>query len=139
MGASGVGPAVVLRAVGNDNRLRLLSLLQGRELCVCELVDAVRRPHYAVSRDLAALQEAGLILERREGSWVYHSIGPLAEADPFLRGLLHLIERHVAQVPAARADEERLGRRLAFRVGDRCVVGGRRWARARPKRPSPPE
>ena len=123
MDESAVGPAEILRAVGNDSRLRILGLLQGHELCVCELVDAVGRPHYAVSRDLAALQNAGLILERREGSWVYHSIAPLAESDPFLGGLLRLIESRVAHVPAARADRERLARRLALRVEDRCVVG----------------
>ncbi len=123
MDGKAFGPARVLKALGNDRRLRILCLLQGRELCVCELVDAVGWPHYAVSRDLAALQDAGLILERREGSWVYHSVGPRAEADPFLGGLLHLIKSRLSRAPAARADRERLARRLALRVGDRCVIG----------------
>lgn len=115
-------PADVLRAVANESRLRILNLLRGGELCVCELVDALGRPHYAVSRDLAALQKVGFIRERRQGSWVYHSIEPQAEADAFLGGLLGLLERRLAGVPGARADRERLERRLALRVADRCVM-----------------
>ena len=91
--------ADLLRVLGNENRLRILQALAGRELCVCELVDALGRAHYAVSRDLAALQKVGLVRERREGSWMYHSIAPEAQAD-----------------------EARLARRLALRDGDRCVV-----------------
>ena len=117
-----VAPADVLRAIGSESRLRALHLLQGRELCVCELVDVLGRPHYAVSRDLAALQDAGFIHARREGSWVYHSIAADAVADPFLGGLLGLIERRLADIPRAMADRDRLERRLSLRVGERCVV-----------------
>jgi ArsR family transcriptional regulator len=114
--------ADLLRVLGNENRLRLLQALADRELCVCELVDALGRAHYAVSRDLAALQKVGLIRERRVGSWVYHSIAPEAQADPFRADLLRLVGRRLAGSPEAQADEARLARRLALRDGDRCVV-----------------
>jgi len=39
----------LLRILGNESRLRILLALAGRELCVCELVDALGRAHYAVS------------------------------------------------------------------------------------------
>ncbi len=112
----------LLRALGNESRLRILQALAGRELCVCELVDALSRPHYAVSRDLAALQKVGLVQERREGSWVYHSIAPEAQADAFRSDLLRLVGRRLAGSPEAQADEARLSRRIALRDGDRCVV-----------------
>jgi ArsR family transcriptional regulator len=115
--------ADLLRVLGNENRLRILQALAGRrELCVCELVDALGRAHYAVSRDLAALQKVGLVRERREGSWMYHSIAPEAQADAFRADLLQLVGRRLAGVPEAQADEARLARRLALRDGDRCVV-----------------
>lgn len=114
--------ADLLRVLGNENRLRILQALAGRELCVCELVDALGRAHYAVSRDLAALQKVGLIRERRVGSWVYHSIAPEAQADAFHADLLRLVGRRLAGSPEAQADEARLARRLALRDGDRCVV-----------------
>jgi ArsR family transcriptional regulator len=112
----------VLRAIGNENRARALHLLLAEELCVCELVDALGRPHYAVSRDLAMLQESGLVRERRQGSWVYHSIAPEARADAFRGGLLRLVEERLAKEPAAQVARERLARRLALRKGNRCVV-----------------
>lgn len=114
--------ADLLRVLGNENRLRILQALADRELCVCELVDALGRAHYAVSRDLAALQKVGLIRERRVGSWVYHSIAPEAQADPFRADLLRLVGRRLAGSAEAQADEVRLARRLALRDGDRCVV-----------------
>jgi len=114
--------ADLLRVLGNENRLRILQALADRELCVCELVDALGRAHYAVSRDLAALQNVGLIRERRVGSWVYHSIAPEAQADPFRAELLRLVGRRLAGSAEAQADEARLARRLALRDGDRCVV-----------------
>lgn len=114
--------ADVLRAVGNESRVRVLHLLLGEDLCVCEIVDVLGRPHYAVSRDLAALQAAGFVRERREGSWVYHSIAPEAWDDAFRGGLLRLMEERLANEPQARADKMRLSRRLALRVGSRCVV-----------------
>jgi ArsR family transcriptional regulator len=121
-----IGPleetAELLSVLGNENRLRILRALADRELCVCELVDALGRAHYAVSRDLAALQKAGLVRERRAGSWVYHSIEPQARADEFRAGLLRLVARRLASAPDATADEARLARRLALRDGDRCVV-----------------
>lgn len=114
--------ADVLRAVGNESRVRVLHLLLGEDLCVCEIVDVLGRPHYAVSRDLAALQAAGFVSERREGSWVYHSIAPEAWDDAFRGGLLRLLEERLANEPQARADKVRLSRRLALRVGSLCVV-----------------
>src|SRR5512139_1818159 len=110
--------ADLLRVLGNENRLRVLQALADRELCVCELVDALGRAHYAVSRDLAALQKVGLVRERRVGSWVYHSIAPEAQADPFRAELLRLVGRRLAGSREAQADEAR----LALRDGDRCVV-----------------
>ncbi len=115
--------AELLRVLGNDVRLRILLTLAGhQELCVCELVDALGRPHYAVSRDLAALQRVGLVREQRKGTWVYHSLAPEAQAEPFFRDMLRLIGDRLADAPEVQTDKGRLVRRLLLRDGDRCVV-----------------
>ncbi len=114
--------AELLRVLGNETRLRILTALAGGELCVCELVDALGRPHYAVSRDLAALQKVGLVRERREGSWVYHSLVPGGSSGSLPGALLALLKRELATSAEARADRERLAGRLALRDGKRCVV-----------------
>jgi ArsR family transcriptional regulator, arsenate/arsenite/antimonite-responsive transcriptional repressor len=115
--------ATLLKALGSDVRLRLLQALRGdQELCVCELVDALGRPHYAVSRDLAMLEKVGLVQKRRDGSWVYHALAPAAQSGGFAAELLRLLGDHLTDAPEVRADAERLARRMALRDGERCVV-----------------
>ena len=113
----------LLRTLGNERRLRIVNTLLRGDLCVCELVDALRRPQYEVSRDLGALRKLGLVEDRREGSWVYYSIPAQVRADEFLGGLLRLIEMHLPADRDVRFDLACLKRRLALRAGERCVVG----------------
>ena len=46
------------------------------ELCVCELTHALLLSQPMVSRHLAVLKEAGIVIDRREGQWVYYQINP---------------------------------------------------------------
>ncbi len=56
-------------------RLRALLLLQQEgELCVCELTHALDLAQPVISRHLAQLEEAGLLVSRRQGLWVYYRI-----------------------------------------------------------------
>jgi ArsR family transcriptional regulator len=113
----------LLRTLGNERRLRIVGALLRADLCVCELVDTLRRPQYEVSRDLAALRNLGLVEDRREGAWVYYSIPPEVRADEFRGGLLQLLEAHLPADGDVRFDLACLERRLALRAGERCVVG----------------
>ena len=113
----------LLRTLGNERRLRIVSALLRGELCVCELVDTLRRPQYEVSRDLAALRRLGLVEDRHEGAWVYYSIPAPVRADELLGGLLRLLEAHLPADRDVRFDLACLERRLALRAGERCVVG----------------
>lgn len=115
--------AHLLRAVAEPTRARLLRALLGRELCVCELMDALQIPQYKVSRHLAVLKRAGLVADRRQGLWTYYSLPPGAKTDPVVKDLLRLIEAHVEDDRTVAADLVRLQRRLALRVNGRCVVG----------------
>lgn len=118
--------APILKTLGDERRLRLVRLLlTKKELCVCELVDALRLPQYEVSRNLAALRNAGLVDDRREGLWAYYFIPETAQQDPFVGGLLNLIREQVTGPKLLASDLVRLQERLALRVGDQCVVGFR--------------
>ena len=113
----------LLRTLGNERRLRIVHALSRGELCVCELVDTLRRPQYEVSRDLAALRKLGLVEDRHEGSWVYYSIPAQVREDEFLGSLLRLIEGQLPADGEVSLDLACLERRLALRVGERCIVG----------------
>ena len=46
------------------------------ELCVCELMVALEDIQPKISRNLALLKKSGLLLDRRQGQWVYYRINP---------------------------------------------------------------
>jgi ArsR family transcriptional regulator len=64
----------VFKALADETRIRLLKLLQQRELCVCELVQALDMTQSRVSRNLGILKNAGLVKDRRDGLWVHYSL-----------------------------------------------------------------
>lgn len=62
-------------ALSHEIRLRSLMLLQTQgELCVCELTHALGLSQPMISRHLALLREAGLVVDRRAGVWIYYTI-----------------------------------------------------------------
>lgn len=86
------------KVLGDKTRLRILSLLQGRELCVCELTEVLEISQPAVSQQMRRLRQAGFIHERRGGQWIYYSLN----MENSLLGLL------LPTFPKVEEDEERL-------------------------------
>ena len=66
--------ARLLKAFADPVRLRLLNLLAGREVCVCHLHEALGLPQPTVSRHLAYLRKAGLVVGRKDGLWVHYRL-----------------------------------------------------------------
>jgi ArsR family transcriptional regulator len=64
----------VFRALSDETRLRIISLLLERECSVCEVMQATRISQTRASRGLTALRNAGILKVRREGLWVLYSI-----------------------------------------------------------------
>ena len=64
----------VFKALSDETRIRLLKLLQHRELCVCELMQTLNMTQSRVSRNLGILKDAGLVKDRRDGLWVHYSL-----------------------------------------------------------------
>ena len=64
-------------ALAHETRLRcLMLLLRHRELCVCELAEAIGAAQPHMSRHLARLRGLGLVTDRRDGLWIYYRINP---------------------------------------------------------------
>jgi ArsR family transcriptional regulator, arsenate/arsenite/antimonite-responsive transcriptional repressor len=80
----------VFKAIGDETRIRLLKLLQQRELCVCELMQALDMTQSRVSRNLGILKNAGLVDDRRDGLWVHYSLN--VEARPYIKELLEILK-----------------------------------------------
>lgn len=82
-------PAVVFKCLSDETRARATLLITREgELCVCELVCALDDSQPKVSRHLAQLRACGLLLDRRQGQWVYYRLNP--ELPEWVRGVLEL-------------------------------------------------
>ena len=61
-------------ALSDETRLRIIILLSERELCVCQIEEALNLSQVKVSRHLTVLRYLGLVKNRHEGIWVYYSL-----------------------------------------------------------------
>ena len=107
---------LMFRAFSDPTRLRILHLIQERELCVGDIVGVLRLPQPTVSRHLAYLRRAGLVKGRKDGLWVYYSLA--APESSFHHRLVGCLGTCFGDVPeiardAARAEKVR-------RSGDCC-------------------
>ena len=71
----------VFKAVADMTRLKILKLLSEGELCICEIMLALKRPQSSISHNLSILEDAGLIKERKEGKWCRYRISDGAVTD----------------------------------------------------------
>ncbi len=62
------------KALADETRLRILKLLETREMCVCELMVALGLTQPTVSHHLGLLENAHLVKRRKEGKWVFYSV-----------------------------------------------------------------
>lgn len=68
---------VIFQILADETRLRALVLMaQTGEVCVCELVYALGVSQPKISRHLAAMREAGIVVSRRCAQWVFYKINP---------------------------------------------------------------
>jgi ArsR family transcriptional regulator, arsenate/arsenite/antimonite-responsive transcriptional repressor len=62
------------QALGDNTRLRLLNLMGDQEICVCYFVEILDQPQPKISRHLAYLRRAGIVVPRRDGKWMHYRI-----------------------------------------------------------------
>lgn len=63
-----------LKAVADLNRLKILACLKRGEVCVCDFTEVLNISQPAVSQHLRKLKEAGIIAERKVGTWKHYRI-----------------------------------------------------------------
>ena len=96
----------LFRAFADETRLRILNLLSRRELCVCDIIDAMKVPQSKVSRHLAYLKAAGLVTDRRNGKWRHYSLAK--PTSRFQKRLLACLGDCFDEAPALKKDAARL-------------------------------
>jgi len=64
----------LFKALGDDNRLRILNILRYDELCVCDIEEILQITQSNASRHLNKLKNTGLITFRKKSQWVYYRL-----------------------------------------------------------------
>ena len=72
--------ARLFAALADRTRVRLLNLMDGREVCVCYFVEILGQSQPKISRHLAYLRAAGVVAARRDGKWMHYRIAFPADA-----------------------------------------------------------
>jgi ArsR family transcriptional regulator len=65
---------VQLKALGDENRFRIMMMLRERPLCSCELLEVLDIAGGTLSAHLKILKESGLMSQDKKGRWVECSI-----------------------------------------------------------------
>ena len=96
----------IYKALADETRLRILSLLAHGEVCVCHIHGGLRLPQPTISRHLAYLRRAGLVEARREGVWMHYRL--VTPASPIVREVLEAALHALTHAAATETDRRRL-------------------------------
>ena len=89
----------LFKAMADQTRLRILALVAGGEVCVCDIHETLGIPQPRASRHLAYLRRTGLVLDRKDGLWVYYRLAD--PEDPVLQTLLSAVVHCLGHVQGA--------------------------------------
>ena len=66
--------AELFKVFGDSTRIRILFVLFGAEVCVCDLAEALNMTQSAISHQLRILKQSKLVKSRREGKSIFYSL-----------------------------------------------------------------
>ena len=66
--------AEMFKAVCDENRIKILKLLQGGEKCACVLLEDLHITQPTLSHHMKTLEECGLVSTRKKGKWNHYSL-----------------------------------------------------------------
>jgi ArsR family transcriptional regulator len=98
---------VLFRALADPTRLRLLNLIGNREICVCYFVEILSLGQPKISRHLAYLRRAGIVVTRRDGKWMHYRLS--MPKDEAAAGVLRETLKYLAVKPEMQRDVAKLG------------------------------
>ncbi|MEJ2691154.1 MAG: metalloregulator ArsR/SmtB family transcription factor, partial [Deltaproteobacteria bacterium] len=64
----------IMKALSDPSRVKIIKMLEYREMCVCEIREVLGLAQPTVSKHLKVLEEAGLVKRRKEGLWVNYCL-----------------------------------------------------------------
>jgi len=91
------------KAIADESRLRILGMLKGKTLCVCEIAEVLGLAQSTVSRHLKILEESGLVHREKDGLWVAYSL-PSTPSGSLQEKVLDLVREVLDEDPLVSRD-----------------------------------
>lgn len=104
------------KVLSDETRLRILMLLDRRELCVCEICQILALPQPKVSRHLAKMRDLDLVRDKKEGQWTFYY---LSIEEPLFKGIMQQLVANSQYHPLVSKDMERLAEKES--AGTMCA------------------
>jgi len=109
----------ITKALADENRLRVLAVLQGRELCVCQIIALLGLAPSTVSKHMSILRHADLVESRKEGRWMHYKL-PGDEVSREAQSALDWVCESLKGVKKIQQDAVRLKQILQMDPEDLC-------------------
>lgn len=81
----------LMKALSDPNRVRVLKLLEGGPLCVCEIQDVLGLAQPTVSLIMKTLEDAGMVEKERQGTWMIYSLADGSDS-PYAGTMLAILK-----------------------------------------------
>jgi ArsR family transcriptional regulator len=111
---------LVLKALADPTRLRIVGLLQHGEICVCHIHASLGISQPKASRHLAYLRRAGVVHGEKRGLWVYYSLA--AQSSKPAQALLDAARHCTSHLTATRRDVARLVAQTGCCLGPAAAI-----------------
>ncbi|MFA6290953.1 MAG: metalloregulator ArsR/SmtB family transcription factor [Victivallales bacterium] len=108
----------ITKALSDQNRVRVLLALKGRELCVCQIIELLGLAPSTVSKHMSILKNARLVEWRKEGLWMHYRL-PDKPAPEIKTAIAWICDSLKANI-AVKRDSAQLKKILEMDVEDIC-------------------
>ena len=108
----------VFKAAADPTRVRILKILEGGEMCVCQVIAILSLGQSTVSKHLFLLRAAGLIKDRRDRKWVHYSLDRGSDS-PYAARMLRNLRGWLNDDPVIAKDRERAA--IARAIGPMAI------------------
>ncbi len=106
------------KGLAHGARMRILAMLEGGELCVCQMTAVLELAPSTVSQHLSVLARGGLVRERKAGKLVFYRLRENSAGSTLLPGLLATVGRD----PTVRRDRAAVQRLRRIPVARLCAA-----------------
>jgi len=109
----------IVKALADENRLRILMMLQGGELCVCQIIGMLGLAQSTVSKHMLILRHARLVDTRKEGRWMYYRLSK-QDTTKTTQKAMRWVRRHLTDDRTVQHDVKQLKKVVGMDKKDLC-------------------